>query len=112
MTTSRKNFILKKRKHYRYLLIDAEDREENGYPPRSHDCQAAEIEFADDYELSQQVVERREENLQKKRMMVMWKNSLVHVSENRPIEATLKLIHRVPEIMKAIIDADGGKISY
>ena len=42
----------------------------------------------------------------------MWKNSLVHVWENRPIEATQKLIDRMPKIMKAIIDADGGKTSY
>ena len=89
-----------------------EDREENGYPPRSHDCQPAETEFADDSELAQQDLERRKENLKKKRTMVMWKKSLVHVWENRPIEATRKLIHRMPKIMKAIIDADGGKTSY
>ena len=89
-----------------------EDREENGYPPRSHDCQPAENEFADDYELAQQDLKRREENLKKKQTMVMWKNSLVHVWENRPIEATRKLIDRMPKIMKASIDADGGKTSY
>ena len=71
-----------------------EDREESGYPSRSHDCQPAATEFADDYELAQQDLERREENLKKKRAMAMWKNSLVHVWENRPIEATRKLIDR------------------
>ena len=94
-----------------WFLI-TEDREESGYPPRSHDCQPAATEFADDYELAQQDLERREENLKKKRTMLMWKNSLVHVWENRPIEATRKLIDWMPKIMKAIIDADGGKTSY
>ena len=37
-----------------------EDRAENGYPARSHDCQPYETEFAEDPELSQQDVERRE----------------------------------------------------
>ena len=61
-----------------------EDREENGYPARSHDCQPAETEFAEDFELSQQDVERREKNAKKKRTMVMWKNSLKHVWETQP----------------------------
>ena len=69
-----------------------EKREKSGYPPQSHDCHPAETEFADDYELTQKDLEIREENLKKKRTMVMWKNSLVHVWENRPIEATRKLI--------------------
>jgi len=89
-----------------------EDNEEDGYPVRSHDCQSAETEFADDYEVAQQDLESREENLKKKGTMVMWKHSLVHIWENRPIEATRKLSDRMPKVMKAIIDADGGKTSY
>ena len=42
----------------------------------------------------------------------MWKHSLEHIWENRPIQATRKLIDRMPKVMKAIIDADGGKTSY
>ena len=60
----------------------------------NHDCQPAETEFADDYELAQQDLEMREENLKRKRPMAIWKNSLVHVWENHPIEATRKLIDR------------------
>ena len=71
-----------------------ENREKSGYPPRSHDCQPAETEFADDYELTQQNLEMREENLKRKRSMAMWKSSLGHVWENHPIEATQKLIDR------------------
>ncbi len=89
-----------------------EDREENGYPARSHDCQPAETEFAEDFELSQQDVERREKNAKKKRTMVMWKNSLKHVWETRPIEETQKLIDRMPKIMNAIIEAEGFRTPY
>ena len=41
------------------FLID-EDREENGYPPRIHDCQVEETEFAQSFEEAQQDLERRE----------------------------------------------------
>ena len=37
-----------------------EDRAEDGHPARSHDCQPCETEFAEDFELAQQDVERRE----------------------------------------------------
>ena len=40
-----------------------EDRAENVYPARSHDCKLYETEFAEDPELSQPDVERREKNL-------------------------------------------------
>ena len=39
-----------------------EDREENGYTLRSHDCMPAETEFAGGFELAQEDVERREKH--------------------------------------------------
>ena len=36
-----------------------EHRAEDGHPVRSHDCQPCETEFAEDFELAQQDVERR-----------------------------------------------------
>ena len=89
-----------------------EDRKENGYPPRSHDCQPAETEFAQTFELAQQDVERREKNSGKTRTMVMWKNAINHIWNNRPIEDTQKLIDRLPKIMHAIIETEGGKTSF
>ena len=89
-----------------------EDRKKNGYPPRSHDCQPAEVEFADSFEESQLDVERREKNRGKKRTMVMWKNALTHVWETRPIEHTQKLIDRLTKIMNAIIEVEGERTSY
>ena len=41
--------------------------------------------------------------------MHMWKNALEHVWNTRPIEPTQKLIDRMPKVMKAIIEAKGGK---
>ena len=41
-----------------------EDRAENGYPPRSHDCMPDETEFANAQEDAQLDLERREENAQ------------------------------------------------
>ena len=89
-----------------------EDREENGYPPRSHDCQPEETEFAQDFELAQEDLERREKNAKHKRTMHMWKNALEHVWNTRPIEPTQKLIDRMPKVMKAIIETEGGKAKY
>ena len=96
---------------WRWFFI-TEDKEEDGYPSRSHDCKSAETEFADDYEVAQQDLESREENLKKKGTMVMWKHSLAHIWENLPTETTQKLIDCLPKVMKAIIDADWGKTSY
>ena len=62
-----------------------EDREENGYPLRSHDCQPEETEFAEDLELAQEDLERREKNAKHKRTVHMWKNTLEHVWNTRPI---------------------------
>ena len=91
-----------------------EDCAENGYPPRSHDCQPEETEFAEDFELTQENLERREKNVNHKRTMHMWKNALEHVWNTRPIEHThrKKLIDRMPKFMKAIIAAKGGKTKY
>ena len=65
-----------------------EDREENGYPPRSHDFQPAETELAKSFADSQEDLEIREKNAGKKRSMLMWKNALVHTWHNRPMEET------------------------
>ena len=89
-----------------------EDREENGYPPRSHDCMPAETEFATAFELAQEDVERRDKNAGHKRTMHMWKNALNYMWNTRPIEETQKLIDRMPKIMEAIIEAKGGKTKY
>ena len=84
-----------------------EDRAENGYPPRSDDCLPAETEFAEQFELAQE-----KKLAHHKRTMLMWKNALTHTWNTRPIEETQKLIDRMPKIMKAIIEADGGKTKY
>ena len=60
-------------------------------------------------EEAQTDVERREKNANKKRTMKMWKNALEHTWKNRPMQATQKLIDRMPKIMHAIIKAEGGK---
>ena len=88
------------------------DRQENGYPPRSHDCQPAETEFANTFEESQLDVERREKNANKKRTMVMWKNELDKTWDGRPVEEIYKLIERQPRIMKEIIEKEGERTSY
>ena len=89
-----------------------EDRAEDGYPVRSHDCQPCETEFAEDFELAQQDVERREKNGNKRRTMVMWKNALTKVWNTRPMKETQKLIDRMPKIMHAIIEAEGFETPY
>ena len=68
-----------------------------------------ETEFAGGFELAQEDVERCEKNVGHKRSMHMWKNALNHVWNTRPIEETQKLIDRMPKIMKAIIEVDGGE---
>ena len=50
------------------VFVIHEDREENGYPKRSHDCQPEETEFA-----------HVGKNVNHKRTMHMWKNALEHV---------------------------------
>ena len=98
--------------HDVHVFLIHEDREENGYPPRSHDCQPEETEFAQTFETAKQDLERREKNANHKRTMHMWKNALEHVWNTRPIEHTQKLIDRMPKVMEAIIEAEGGKTKY
>ena len=88
------------------------DRQINGYPPRSHDCMPPETEFANSFEEAQEDVERREKNRGYKRTMKMWKNSITHVWENRPIEEVRKLINNQPKVMKKIIEVGGARTSY
>ena len=88
------------------------DRAKNGYPPRSHDCMPDETEFAETFQDAQEDLERREKNAKKRRTMMMWKNALDEQWKIRPIEATRKIIDRQPKIMRAIIDADGGRTPY
>ena len=45
------------------VFLIHEDREENGYPPRSHDCQPEETEFAQSFEEAQQDLESREKKI-------------------------------------------------
>ena len=66
----------------------------------------AETEFAGGFELAQEDVERREKNAGHKWTMYMWKNAL-NVWNTRPIEETRKLIDRMPNIMKGIIESEG-----
>ena len=88
------------------------DRSENGYPPRSHDGMPNETEFAETFQDAQEDLERREKNRNKRRTMMMWKNALDNEWETRPIEATRKILDRQPKIMRAIIEADGGRSPY
>ena len=88
------------------------DREEDGYPPRSHDCMPDETEFAEVFEDAQEDLERREKNRRKRRSMAMWKNALDHQWRTRPIEATQKIIDRQPKVMRAIIETEGGRTPY
>ena len=90
----------------------SEDREENGYPPRSHDCQPVETEFTQSFSESQEDLKRQEANAKKKRTMAMWKNALVHTWYTRPMKSTQKLIDRMPKIMKEIIDNGGERTKY
>ena len=89
-----------------------EDRDENGYPPRSHDCMPCETEFANAFEEAQLDLERRVKNIGHRRTMKMWKNSVENVWNNRPIQEVRKLIDCQPKIMEAIIDAKGGRTPY
>ena len=50
--------------HDVHVFLIHEDREENGYPPRSHDCQPEETEFAQAFEEAQEDLERREKKCQ------------------------------------------------
>ncbi len=71
-----------------------------------------ETEFAETFQDAQEDLERREKNRNKRRTMMMWKNALDNEWETRPIEATRKILDRQPKIMRAIIEADGGRPPY
>ena len=49
--------------HDVHVFLIHENREENGYPPRSHDCQPEETEFAQAFEETQEDLERREKKI-------------------------------------------------
>ena len=91
---------------------NCEDRADNGYPARSHDCMPDETEFANSQEDAQLDLERREKNAKKSRTMLMWKNALESTWKNRPTSEVQKLIDRQPKIMQAIIEKDGGRTGY
>ena len=57
-------------------------------------------------------LERQEKNAKKRRTMMMWKNALDEQWRTRPIEVTRKIIDCQHKIMRAIIEADGGRAPY
>ena len=71
-----------------------------------------ETESAETFQDAQDDLKRREKNRNKRRTMMMWKNVLDEQWRNRPIEATRKIIDRLPKIMRAIIEADGARTLY
>ena len=71
-----------------------------------------ETEFANSHEETQLDVERREKNIKHRRTMMMWKNAIDYVWQNRSIEEVRKLIDRQPKVMAAIIEAKGGRTPY
>ena len=85
-----------------------EDREANGYPPRNHGCMPTETEFAGGFESAQEDVERRKKNAGHEPTMHMW-NDALNIWNTRPIKETRKLIDRMPNIMKDIIEAERRK---
>ena len=85
------------------------DHAENGYPPRSHDHMPDETEFAETIQDAKEDLERRKKRRNKRRM---WKNALDEQWRNRLIETTRKIIDRQPKIMRAIIEANGGRMQY
>ena len=44
--------------------------------------------------------------------MAMWHNVIEKTWNSRPIEEVQKLIDRQPMVMRAIIEADGGRTPY
>ena len=43
---------------------------------------------------------------------MMWKNTLQHTWDQRPIEEVQKLFDRQPMVMEAIIAAQGGRTKF
>ena len=70
------------------VFLIHEDREENGYPPRSHDCQAEETEFAQSFEEAQQDLEKRE-----KKCQAQANNALVEECARACLEHTADSTH-------------------
>jgi len=68
--------------------------------------------IAQSFEEAKQDLERREKKAKHKRTMYMRKNALEHARNTRPIERTQNLIDRMPKVMEAIIEAEGGKSKY
>ena len=89
-----------------------EDRLENEYPAKSHDCQPEETEFANAFEGAQLDLEWKEKNANKKRFMAVWHNAIQKTWNCLPIEEVQKLIDRQPMVMRAIIEAEGGRKPY
>ena len=71
-----------------------------------------ETEFANTYYDAQLDLERREKNSNKPRTMMMWKNTLQHTWDQRPIEEVQKLFDRQPMVMEAIIATQGGRTKF
>ena len=88
------------------------DRAIDAYPPQNHVCMLEETEFAETYQEAQTDLERREKNRNQKRTMMMWKNALDHTWRTRLIQATQRIIDGQPKVMRAFIEADGGRTSY
>ena len=100
-------------------LLQIEDRTQGPgkdvkgkYAPRSHESNPCETEFANSFQDAQLDVERRENNANKRRTMLMWRHAIEHTWETRPINEIHKLIDRQPKIQQAIIDAEGGRVSF
>ena len=80
--------------HDVHVFLTHEHREENGYPPRSHDCRPEETEFAQAFEEAQEDVERHEKN--------------AHAKESARVCLEHTADH-MPKVMEAIIEAEGEK---
>ena len=67
-----------------------------------------ETEFAGGFEPAQEDVEKRKKNAGHECIMQMWKNAL-NIWNTRPIKETRKLIDRMPNVMRGIIEAEGRR---
>ena len=84
----------------------------SGYPPRSHDCNPCETYFANIFRMAQARLEGREAHACRTRTMRMWKFSLDRTINDHDIKETRKLIDRMPKVMEAIKEVQGGKTKY
>ena len=67
---------------------------ENGYPPRSHDCQPVETHFANVYHEAQLTLEDAERKRNRSRSMVMWKYALDSTWENWHLQKVRTLVDK------------------